>query len=196
MQQGGREAQRRGTATFAGLPRRSRSRRILRDQSACGRSWNGNTWVPCVLQALLRDSSSRRLATRPQFSSGLHPRNSDSPGRGASAQGPAWCPADSPSDSRPTALPTQGALGAVLSARRLWRQDIGKPRLGPLAKSSAEVGAGSGKNTVSPTPRPLPAQDSASATAGGVMVGGRWGPPRDIITLKLTCTSGSKILPG
>lgn len=33
------------------FPEEAKSGRISREQSACGRSWNGNTWVPCVLQA-------------------------------------------------------------------------------------------------------------------------------------------------
>lgn len=148
---------------------------------------------PACCRSLLLDSSSRHLATRPQFSSALPPPNSDSPGRGASAQCPAWAPADSPSDSRPTELPTQGALGTVLAARRLGRQawlprtsasSVGDPLPRALQRRVQETGR---TPCLPPLPPPPPAQDSASATAGGVMGGGRWGPPRDIITLKLTC---------
>ncbi|CAN0188620.1 unnamed protein product [Rangifer tarandus platyrhynchus] len=101
---------------------------------------------PACCRPRLLDAS-RHLATRPQFLSALHPPTQT--GRGASAQGlpgPGWV-VDSPSDSRPTALPTQGALGTVLAARRLGRQarlprksNIRKPGRGPLAKISARPG--------------------------------------------------------
>ena len=56
------------------FPEEARSCRISRDQPGDLRSWDENTWVPQGLQALpprllLKESGSRHLSTRPQFSS-------------------------------------------------------------------------------------------------------------------------------
>ena len=143
------------------FPEEAGSGRISRERSACGRSWNGNTWVPCVLQAPPPGPLSH-LETRPQFLSALHPPNSDSPGRGASAQGPAWCWVGG---GQPLWLQAHGAThpGRTRDCPRRspsrapspTPQNSGKP----LAKISAEVGAESGKNTMPPPtqPRILPA---------------------------------------